>query len=164
MAYSDTSMIIHLVKDLKTTSLDDTVSIRKNLEDSVFEVTFKDNGDPLIHRAHEMTRDNVCDYVYLLLKSLTMDEDGYQSIQFSLPAMPRVIISVSKLQDLYYRQHFIELIENSLSMLDKVEKLVIKKPSERKTAKSACSSYYCNRNESSWPDLPASPPAHRYFE
>ena len=159
MAYSDTSIVIHLVKDLANKSLDDTVSIRKNLEDSVFELTFKDNGDPLVHNAYEMTRDNVCDYVYLLLKNMTLDEDGYQSIQLSLPAMPRLIVSSSKMSNTYYRDHFLELIENSLSMLDKVEKLSIKKPDDKNLQPSCCSSSSpCKRKK--FQDLPS----HTYFE
>jgi hypothetical protein len=175
MAYSDSSIIIHLVKDTTTLALDDTVRIVKNLEDSAFELTFKDNGDPLTHKVYEMTRDNVCDYVYLLLKNLSLDEDGYQNIQLSLPAMPRMIITASKLQDLYYREHFLELIENSLSMLDKVEKLSIKKPVEKNTACNnllpTCSNHHCShpayrcndKSRNDWPELPKSP-IHSYFE
>jgi hypothetical protein len=175
MAYSDTSITIHLLKNLANESLDDTVRIVKNLEDSAFELTFKDNGDPVTHKAHEMTRDNVCDYVFLLLKNLSLDEDGYQSIQLSLPAMPRMIVTASKLHDTYYRDHFLELVENGLSMLDKVEKLSIKKPVEKKNSYSACSRNSCDLHTSrgccevkmnsrdSLPHLPKSP-IHSYFE
>jgi hypothetical protein len=177
MAYSDTFITIHLVKDLKAPALDDTVCIKKNLEDSVFEVTFKDNGEPLMHRAHEMTRDNVCDYVYLLLKNLTMDEDGYKSIQVSLPAMPRLIMSTSNLHELYYRQHFLELVENGLNIIDKVEKLPVKKVSEKKTEakanlcsstndscrfrNSCCTSSNCREDDV---PNPLASPIYRYFE
>ena len=175
MAYSDTSITLHLLKNLANEKLDDTVRIVKNLEDNAFELTFKDNGDPVTHKVYEMTRDNVCDYVYLLLKNLSMDEDGYQSIQLSLPAMPRMIVTASKLKDTYYREHFLELIENSLSMLDKVEKLKIKKPDEKKNSYPSCSYSNCDLHTSrgccevkmntrdSWPELPKSP-VHSYFE
>jgi hypothetical protein len=169
MAYSDTSIIIHLIKDSKVTTLDDTVRIVKNLEDRSFDVTYKDNGDPLVHKAYQMTRDNVCDYVYLLLKSLTLDEDGYEKFQFSLPAMPRFLISASTLRDPSYRDHFLELIENSLSMIDKVERLSIKKPEEKKSSyRNTCyadlhSSCCLEVKKNSQPNLPESP-VHRYFE
>jgi hypothetical protein len=176
MAYSDTSIGIHLVKNLANEKLDDTVRIVKNLEDSAFELTFKDNGDPVIHKAYQMTRDNVCDYIHLLLKNLSMDEDGYQSIQFSLPAMPRMIVTASNLEDTYYRDHFLELVENSLTMLDKVEKLSIKKPVEKKQdSYPVCSRHNCDLHTSSgcceikmntrnsFPELPKSP-NHTYFE
>jgi hypothetical protein len=174
MAYSDSSIIIHLVKNLANEKLDDTVRIVKNLEDSMFELTFKDNGDPLTHKVYEMSRDNVCDYVYLLLKNLALDEDGYQSIQLSLPAMPRMIVSASKLQDTYYSEHFLELIENSLSMLDKVEVLRIKKPVEKPVNKNVsnntepmCGKCNCDgfasNYRSNWPELPKSP-IHSYFD
>ena len=176
MAYSDTSISIHLLKNLANEKLDDTVRIVKNLEDSAFELTFKDNGDPVTHKVYEMTRDTVCDYVYLLLKNLSLDEDGYQSIQISLPAMPRMIVSASKLKDTYYTEHFLEVIENSLSMLDKVEKLSIKKPLEKKQSSyPVCSRNNCDLHTSrgccelkmnsrdSFPELPKSP-VHTYFE
>jgi hypothetical protein len=176
MAYSDTSIGIHLLKNLANEKLDDTVRIVKNLEDNAFELTFKDNGDPVTHKVYEMTRDNVCDYVYLLLKNLSIDEDGYQSIQLSMPAMPRMLVTASNLKDAYYRDHFLELIENGLGMLDKVEKLSIKKPVEKKQSSySGCSRNTCDIHTSrgcceikmnsrdSWPELPKSP-VHSYFE
>jgi len=106
-------------------------------------------------------------------KNLSFDEDGYQSIQLSLPAMPRVLVNASKLHDNNYRKHFLELIENSLDMLDKVEKLTIKKPVEKKDACSnrntcdmhtsaGCCEVKMNCNNS-WPNLPKSP-VHTYFQ
>jgi len=168
MAYSDTSISIHLIKDSKTVDLDDTVRIVKNLEDRTFDVIYKDKGDPLVHKAYQMSRDNICDYVYLLLKSLTVDEDGYEKIQFSVPAMPRFLVSSSNMRDSYYRDHFLELIENSLSMIDKVEKLSIKKPEEKCSYRKTCyadlhSSCCLEVKKNSIPNLPESP-VHRYFE
>jgi len=175
MAYSDSSIVIHLVKHTATPNLDDVVRIVKNLDTSDFELTFKDNGDPLKQRAYGMTRDHICDYAYMLLKNLTMDEDGYEKIQLSLPAMPRVILTTSKLRDTYYRDHFLELVENSLSMLDKVEGLNIKKPLEKKMNNTTptcsdcnCNMYSCstpgNSNREDMPYLSESARIHRYFE
>jgi hypothetical protein len=177
MAYSDTSISIHLVKDRNNEKLDDIIRIIKNLEDNVFEVTYKDNGDPLMHKVRYMTRDNASDYLYFLLKNLSLDEDGYQHIQFSLPAMPRVLIAASRLTDSSYREHFLELIECGLGLLDKVEKLSIKKPVENtnrftynhyntlgSNEKDRCVYSSCgNKCNSTLPNLPASPD-HRYFE
>jgi len=175
MAYSDSSIVIHLVKHTATPNLDDVVRIVKNLDTSDFELTFKDNGDPLKQRAYGMTRDHICDYTYMLLKNLTMDEDGYEKIQLSLPAMPRLIVTASKLRKAYYREHFLELVENSLSMLDKVEGLNIKKPVEEKMNNTTptCSDCNCNiyscsvgntSNRENLPYFPESTRIHRYFE
>lgn len=180
MAYSDTNISIHLVKDVAVTSLDDTVKIVKNLDDNMFELTYTDKGDPLVHKVHYMTRDDVCDYVYNLFMNFTLDEDGYQLIQFSLPAMPRVMVSGSKLKDASYREHFLELIEYGLGLLDKVEKVVIKKPSEKKTtSRSNCEGAcyntpepaYCLRSSTTSPCCSKNKntvftdmPCHRYFE
>ena len=173
MPYSDTFIIIHLVKNIANVSMDDTIHIVKNLDDSVFELTFKDNDEHFTHKVYQMTRDNICDYVYFLLKNLSLDEDGYQNIQLSLPAMPRVLVNASKLHDNDYREHFLELIENSLDMFDKVEKLTIKKPVEKKSACPNCRTCVMHTSagccevkmncRNSWPDLPNSP-VHTYFQ
>lgn len=175
MAYSDTSIIIHLLKDTTNPTLDDTIRIVKNLDHSVFEVTYKDCDNSLVnnrlvHKVHKMTRHDVYDYVYLLLKNLVFDEDGYQKIQFSLPAMPRVLINASNLNDTYYKDHFLELIESGLNMLDKVENLSIKKISKNNSSKEICSNahssecgFYCtSKKNTAFPELPASP-VHTYF-
>jgi hypothetical protein len=58
--------------------------------------------------------------LYMLFKNQALDEEGYKSVQLTLPAMPRVIVSGEKFKDLYYREHFLELIGNSLDMLENV--------------------------------------------
>jgi len=159
MSYSDTSIVIHLVKDKSNLMLDDTIRIVKNLTDDVFELTYKDNGESLKHKLNNMTGSHIVDYVYLLLKNLTLDEDGYYSLQVSVPAMPRVIVTASKLKDEYYRDHFLELVETGLDMLSKACKLNTKK-SEENPVQVKCN----NRNNCCyWPNLPVSPD-HRYFE
>jgi hypothetical protein len=35
-------------------------------------------------------------YLYILLKNQFLDEEGYQKLQLSLPAMPRMIVSGDK--------------------------------------------------------------------
>lgn len=150
MVNSDTSIVIHLVKNIDEEKLDDVVKIKKNFADNDFELTYKDGGEELCHKAYYLSRDHVADYVYLLLKNQYMDEDGYESIQISVPAMPRILVSASKMSDISYREHFLELVEYSLGMLDRVEKLSIEKP--KKTCRTA----------TGYPDLPSSP-VHRYF-
>ena len=50
-----------------------------------------------------------------------MDDDGFKSVQFSLPAMPRILVDVWKFKEVYYREHFLDLLENGLDTLDRVE-------------------------------------------
>jgi hypothetical protein len=126
MAYSDTSIQINLINNVQGgQSKDDKIRIRKDLELNEFELTYTDQNDgtPVIHLVTGMYRARVMEYLYMLLKNQALDEEGYNSIQVTIPAMPRVIISAEKMKDLYYREHFLEMIGTGLDLLDNVESL-----------------------------------------
>lgn len=63
-------------------------------------------------------RYEVVDHMYLVLKNQGMDDDGFESVQFNLPAMPSMLVRVSRFNEIYYREHLLELIENALDCLD----------------------------------------------
>jgi hypothetical protein len=130
MAYSDTCIHIHLIHNVKISSSDDIVKIVKNYETGDFDVTFTDqnDGSPVVHKAIGLYRARVIDYLYMLLKNQALDEDGYKNLQLTLPAMPRIIVAGEKMKDLYYREHFLELLGTSLDLLDNVSN-VPNKPS-----------------------------------
>lgn len=99
---------------------DDTITIRKNVETDNFSVVYKDanaGGPPVIHTM-TLEHDDVVDHMYLVLKSQALDDDGFESIQFNLPAMPRLLVNISRLNEMYYREHLLELIQNGLDCLD----------------------------------------------
>lgn len=122
MAYSDTSILIHLIHNDKKAYSDDTVKIVKNYERDDFDITFTDQNDgtPVVHKAVGLYRSRVLDYLYMLFKNQALDEEGYKSVQVTLPAMPRILVSGEKFKDLYYREHFLELLENSLDLFENV--------------------------------------------
>jgi hypothetical protein len=122
MSYSDTSIKIHLISHDENHQGDDTVTIRKNLDTCDFDITYKDqnNGTPITQIASGLYRQRVIDYLYMLFKNQALDEESYKSIQVTLPAMPRIIVSGDKFRDLYYREHFLELIGKSLDTLENV--------------------------------------------
>lgn len=122
MTYSDTSIMIHLINNDEIHVDDDTVTIRKNLDTCDFDITYKDqnNGTPITQIARGLYRQRVIDYLYMLFKNQALDEVSYKSIQVTLPAMPRIIVSGDKFRDLYYREHFLELITKSLDTLENV--------------------------------------------
>jgi hypothetical protein len=123
MAYSDTSIYIHLIHNDKKALSDDTVKIVKNYETGDFDITFTDQNDgscPVVHKAHGLYRARVVDYLYMLFKNQALDEEGYKSIQLTPPAMPRIIVAGEKMKDLYYREHFLELLGTSLDLLENV--------------------------------------------
>ncbi len=122
MSYSDTSIKIHLISHDGNHQDDDTVTIRKKLDTCDFDITYKDqnNGTPITQIASGLYHQRVIDYLYMLFKNQALDEESYKSIQVTLPAMPRIIVSGDKFKDLYYREHFLELIGKSLDTLENV--------------------------------------------
>ena len=122
MAYSDTSIVIYLMNNVSQHTGDDTVTIRKNLDLGDFEIVYKDqnSGSPITHVARGLYRQRVIDYLYMLFKNQALDEEAYKSVQLTLPAMPRIIVSGDKFKDLYYREHFLDVITNSLDTLENV--------------------------------------------
>jgi hypothetical protein len=121
MAYSDTSIVLYLI-NTNSKRGDDTVTILKNLDLGDFEIVYKDqnNGTPITHVMRGLYRQRVLDYLYMLFKNQSLDEESYKDVQVTLPAMPRIIVSGDKFKDLYYREHFLELIANSLDTLENV--------------------------------------------
>jgi len=75
------------------------------------------DGEPIFHTL-TLGRDQIQHHMYLLLKSQTMDDEGFSSVQFNLPAMPRLLVDVARFNEMYYREHFLELITSGLSSLE----------------------------------------------
>jgi hypothetical protein len=98
------------------------VKIRKNLEENEFEFTYVDenNGSPVVHEVTFAKRSDLMNHVYLILKNQMVDDDGFQAVQFTLPAMPRMLVYTDKFREVYYREHFLDLIENALDCLDRL--------------------------------------------
>ena len=102
-----------------SSSEDDRIIIRKNLDTNDYNLTYMDpnEGNPITHKLKGLYRQQVVDHMYLLLKNQYIDEEGFEQIQFSMPAMPRLIVAASQLREVYYRDHFCELVSNSLDLL-----------------------------------------------
>lgn len=122
MAYSTTTVQIVMIKEGAS---DDTITIRKDFSTNEFEILYVDDNDgtPVTHKATGLYRDRVLEYVYMVLKNQALDDEGYDSVQFTMPAMPRVIVPGSDFKDLYKREHFYELVGTGLDMLDNCEKV-----------------------------------------
>jgi hypothetical protein len=110
---------------IRSDEKDDTISIAKDLATNEFVVTFTDenDGDPVVHKMSGLYQAKVLDYVYMLLKNQYLDEEGFDKVQVNIPAMPRMIVSGSKFSDIYYRQHFYELIGFGLDNLENAAKV-----------------------------------------
>jgi hypothetical protein len=144
MDYSDASILIHLIKNIDSSNNDDSIRIRKNLTCRNYDVTYSDTNDnltanPIVHKLTNMNRDEVLDYLYTVFKNQSLDDEGYKHIQITLPALPRIIVKGEKLKDLYYREHFVELFESSLDML---EKITVVSSTNKKTIDTFSTPYY----------------------
>jgi hypothetical protein len=116
-------MSIRFIRDTAQSNTDDVMSIRKNFQDGEFVLTYNDenNGSPVTHTISFGCRMDLVNHLYLTLKNQAMDDDGFKSVQFSLPAMPRILVSIDRFREAYYREHFLDLLENGLDTLDRVE-------------------------------------------
>ena len=114
-----------MIKNTKNQKEDDTITVRKNLNLNEFEITLRDqnSGEKISHRLETPTKEKVLNYLYLLLKSISLDEDGYENIQVNTPLMPRILFSVKSLKDLYYRDHVQDLLRLGLDTLEDVNRL-----------------------------------------
>jgi hypothetical protein len=142
MAYSDTCVRIHLINNTSSKEVDDVITIRKNFDTNDFEILYRDqnNGERITHEVTGLYRQRVIDYLYMLFKNQSLDEEGYKSVQLTLPALPRIIVSGDKFKDLYYREHFLEAVGTGLDLLENTSSLNYSTP-KRSTLQAPSYSY-----------------------
>ena len=128
---SDLSIQLVLIRAEDTGDTDDMVVIKKNLATNEYVINYTDpnEGSKVVHEMSGLYRQKVLDYVYYLLKNQYLDEEGFEKLQVNLPAMPRMIVSGSQMRDVYYRNHFYELIGFALDTLETTTNLNKKPPS-----------------------------------
>jgi len=103
---------------------DDTVVIRRTDDYTSYNVTYIERGDrkkPIKNKLYYISRKQVEDYVYSLLKNVSLDEEPCINVQVNVPVMPRVLFSVKSLQDDYVRRHVTDMICENLEYLDYME-------------------------------------------
>jgi hypothetical protein len=105
---------------------DDVIDVSKDMSTNEYVITYSDpnEGEPVVHQMSGLYRDKVLEYVYMLLKNQYVDEEGFDKVQVNIPAMPRVIVSGEKFNQVYYREHFQELIGFGLDNLENTGKVV----------------------------------------
>ena len=110
---------------IKEGKSDDKIVIHKDYSTNEFEIVYVDGNDgtPITHKVTGMYRDRILEYAYMVLKNQALDNEGYDSIQFNMPAMPRVIVSGEDFKDVYKREHFYALISTGIDMLDNTESI-----------------------------------------
>jgi hypothetical protein len=113
---------IYLTRDACSKN-DDVITIKKNTQYNEFELTYTEpnEGSKIKQRITGMYREKILQYMYLLMKNLYLDEQKFKNVQFNIPGMPRMIVSCGEFSDLYYREHFEELVGFGLDCLENVE-------------------------------------------
>jgi hypothetical protein len=161
--YAPCSVELVMIKDTKNKKEDDSVKVRLNLDLNEYEITLRDqnSGSEISHRIEMSTKEKVMDYLYLVLKSICLDEDGYENIQVNTPLMPRVFFSVKSLKDLYYREHVHEILRTGLDLLEDTIRLPSKSSAELKNPvnPSTVNEYYMTPQRSAYSPPAGSPPA-----
>ena len=129
--YSRLSITIRFIRNNSEgkPNTDDTLTVRKNLTTGDFDIRYKDVNDgvstkahaPVMHLLMGMSHERVLRHVYLLTKNQYLDMQGFNQLQFDVPAMPRILLDASSMSELYYREHVCELIGAALENLDNGE-------------------------------------------
>lgn len=77
------------------------------------------DGLRLQHTLNGLYYNSAMEYVDHILKGAVVDDDGPISIQVDCPALPSILMAVSKLRgDVYYRDHLLERIGFGLTSLE----------------------------------------------
>ena len=140
---------LHMIRENSTSVNDDKLVIRKNLQDDTYTLWFTDTNSEtqakVIYQTLEsMTQAKVLEHMRVLIKSIAFDEEGFIKVQFDIPGMPRILMSVCKMREVYYRDHIADLIETGLDAMDhdaKPSYLVDKTPEAKK--RHCCSPPVC---------------------
>ena len=130
-SYSEACVSVTLIHPVKKSMPDDTIRILKNYSNNEFEVRYSDynDGNPVTHVLTGMYMARMRAYLYTLLKNIYMDSDGYEEVQVDLPGLPRILVKASSFKELYYREHFLEVMVDGLDNLDNCD--VLRKPKTR---------------------------------
>jgi hypothetical protein len=125
MAYTDTCVEIRFINDLSNSSTDDKIVIRRDLYEGFYDLVYTDynNGKPITFNLTTDKRGDIMQYMYLLFKNQSLDEEAPSRVQVNIPSMPRMIVSGDKFQEVYYREHFSELIDSGLDFMDNSTKV-----------------------------------------
>jgi hypothetical protein len=112
-----------MIKDASNKKYDDRIVIKKDMIYNEYQVTYseKSTGASFTQKLTGLYREKVMQYVYMVLKNQSLDEEGYTSFQINMLAMPAVIVTAEKLKDVYYREHFYDMIGSGLDLMDNCE-------------------------------------------
>lgn len=119
--------IVMIYERDSNTDTDNIVRIRKNLATNEFEIRYTDpnEGTPIRHQITGLYHQKVLDYIYYLMKNQYLDEQGFTDFQVNIPGMPRMIVSGTAFKQVYYREHFYELLGYALDNLENTTRVTV---------------------------------------
>jgi len=161
-----------MIRKDTSVSKDDKITIRKNLETGDFALWYMDSnvsgatyGPPITQHLEGLYFNKVLEHMYVAIKSMALDEEGFMQAQFDIPGIPRMLVSVANMKDVYYRDHLNDMIRVGLDVMDNdmqpsccTDNTVFKEPCETSTATNKVGKK--RRTRCSTPPTPR----HMYFD
>jgi len=101
-----TCIMIRLIRDTQEKKDDDAIYIKRNAISNLYEIRYKDPDSKLNMNVYSITSDVVIRHMKLFLRMLTLDEEPFKAVQFSLPCLPTIVVTpknlTSQTRDLIY--------------------------------------------------------------
>lgn len=158
---SELSIQIVMIYDSNMSSQDNVVYIRKNLETNEYVIRYMDpnGGKPFVHELSSLYYQKALDYVYYLMKNQYLDEEGFLHFQVNLPGMPSMIVTGDKFKDIYYRDHFYDLLGFGLGTLETASRVHVPKTMNPVAAARMVAGRYKDYEDGEVPQ-----PRHEFFD
>jgi len=147
---------LHLIRSETQCSTDDSLKISLNHETGNYTLKYTDkntetNSNSISESFDDLGHCAVAEHMRVLIKSVALDEQGFSKIQMDVPGMPRMILSVDKLREVYYREHIADMIHSGLHIMMNskkpvfVEDKVPDAPMKKRRTSMAQSNPECNQ-------------------
>lgn len=89
---------IHIIRKITSYKTDDVIQIRKESPNSrLFAVSYIDR-DAKMRYSFDAYPDQVVRYLYSVIGMLRIDEEPFESVQFTLPAHPAINVKIASLE------------------------------------------------------------------
>ena len=98
------SIEIRVIRNNDDSACDDVIKI--NPSDNTFNITYKDRHSNLNMKTYLVGSNGVIQYLKMMLRLLSIDEEPFEQVQFNIPCLPAIMVSPSELtsqtRDLVY--------------------------------------------------------------
>ena len=95
-------LTIRLIRSLPSDSKeDDIIRVRRNSDTDSYDMEYIDScpdGKKIIQNFHDVSFNDVVEYLRCILENCVLDEEGFHSIQIDPIGMPRCLVSINSLR------------------------------------------------------------------